>query len=148
MVYHALLPRSKTYIVLNEIEKGSSFLTTSLNSITLALIDSGYPLNYCIASCGIVLDKRDHQLYTEKDFKEKCTKNVHLFEPINLSLDNCDFIQAKFYISNKNTNLKTISLLAEGKFSLKNVLEAKDKCNDWNASFFEFVRKKTSQRFV
>ncbi|OTF82167.1 exosome complex component RRP41-like protein, partial [Euroglyphus maynei] len=116
MVYHALLPRSRTYIILNEIEKGSSFLSTALNAITLSLIDCGYPLNYCIGTCGLILDKRDNKMYREKEFKEKCEKNVRSYEPITFTFETCDFIKARFHISNRNTDSKTVSILAEGKF--------------------------------
>ncbi|XP_027195973.2 exosome complex component RRP46-like isoform X2 [Dermatophagoides pteronyssinus] len=148
MVYHALLPRSRTYIILNEIEKGSSFLSTSLNAITLSLIDCGYPLNYCIATCGLILDKRDGLIYREKEFKEKCEKNVRSFEPITFTLETCDFIKATFHISNKNNDSKTVSILAEGQFSLNDVLKAQQQSLEWNQSFFRSISEKISHRFV
>ncbi|KAF7493958.1 Exosome complex exonuclease RRP46 -like protein [Sarcoptes scabiei] len=149
LIYNALLPNSRTYLVLNEIEKGSSFLSTSLNAMMLALLDSGHPLNHCIACSGFVLDRRDQQLYSEIDFIQKCTKSIRLLEPCNLTLNNCESIKATFLISNKNTKTaETISILAEGKFSLQNVFDARKKSTKTSAKFLNFTREKIGQSFI
>lgn len=149
MVYQALLPRSRTYVVVNEIEKGSSFVTTSLNAVSLTLIDSGYALKYCVGSTGIILDKQDGQFYSEKEYKDKFTKLYRTHEPPCLTFDSPDnTVKATFHIVSKNTNLNTVSLVAEGRFSLQDVFKAKKKSDGLVVDFFEYTKSHVNNRFV
>ncbi|KAJ6224383.1 hypothetical protein RDWZM_002928 [Blomia tropicalis] len=148
VVFQALLPRSRTYMVLNEIEKGSSFITSSFNAASMALIDSGYSLNYCIGSCGIILDQ-DGTMYTEKEYKNKFNKLIRTYEPINVNFETPDTtIKATFCSVIRNTTLKPVSFVAEGKFSLNNVFEAQQKSVDPVISFFDYLKTFVHKRFV
>ena len=161
MVFHSLLPRSRTYMVLNEIEKGGSFVTTSLNAASMALIDSGYSLNYCIGACGIILDGRDGQMYTEKQYQEKFANLLRTYEPQqwqshysfnhSFALPNQgeSAIKATFCTVIKNTNTQNpVSLIAEGKFSLNQLLQAQRLSVEPVESFFDYLKNFTKNRFV
>lgn len=135
-------------MVLNEIEKGSSFVTTSLNAASVALIDSGYSLNYCIGACGIVLDK-DGTLSTEKEYKDKFSHLARTYEPPSISFETPDnTIKATFCTVIRNTDTQPVAFVAEGKFSLNNVLEAQKKSVGPVVSFFSYLRNFVKDRFV
>lgn len=135
-------------MVLFEIEKGSSFVTTSLNAASIALIDSGFPLNFCIGACGIILDK-EGKLSTELEYKEKFTKLLRTYEPLSYNFDNPDTqIQATFCTVLKNTNQQAISFVAEGKFSLQHVIQAQKKSIEPVTSFFDYLKNFVKERFV
>ena len=148
VVFHALLPRSRTYMVLNEIEKGSSFVSTSLNAASLALVDSGYSLNYCIGACGIILDN-DGTMYTEKQYKDKFSQLVRTYEPQSFNFETPDTtVKATFCTVIKNTNSEPVSFVGEGKFSLNDVLEAQKQSVEPVTSFFEYLKNFVKNRFV
>lgn len=136
-------------MVLNEVEKGSSFVTTALNAASIALIDSGFPLNFCIGACGIILDK-DGSMFTEKEYKDKFEKHVRTYEPLNINFETPDTpIQATFYTVLKNTKpIQSISFVAEGKFSLQHVIQAQKKSEEPVMSFFEYLKNFVKERFV
>ncbi len=135
-------------MVLFEVEKGSSFVTSSLNAASIALIDSGFPLNFCIGACGIILDK-DGTLFTELEYKEKFKKLLRTYEPQCYTFENPDTqVQATFCTVLKNTNQQAISFVAEGKFSLQHVIEAQKKSVEPVVSFFAYLKNFVKERFV
>lgn len=135
-------------MVLNEIEKGSSFVSTSLNAASMALVDSGFPLTYCIGACGVILDK-DGKMYTEKEYKDKFNKLIRTYEPPVINFETPDTpIKATFCTVIKNTTLQSVSFVAEGRFSLDHVLTAQKKSTEPVSSFFEYLRAFVRNRFV
>lgn len=157
-------PRSKTYAIVNELERGSCFVTSSLNAISSSLIDSGYPLNYCVGSVGIVLD-HGNRLTTESEYKEResrISQRYQNHEPFVSEFKSYDDsvektqsdLKAKFVFVHKNSSSPakkghgTVGVLAEGRFSLKQLLAAQAKSKQNVGSFFEHVKSEVSTKFM
>lgn len=115
----------------------------------MALIDSGYSLNYCVGSIGIILDAQDSKLYSEQEYREKLTKSSRTHEPPCFTFETPDnTIKATFCFVAKNTNLKSVSLVAEGRFSLKDVLAAQKKSESLVVDFFDYLKSHVNNQFV
>lgn len=158
MVDHGQLPRSRSLVVLNELEKGSAFLTTCLNATSLGLLDSGYPLSYFLGSTTIILDQGEDQsqnpklLYSENEYRNIKTPKYRTHEPAELSFGSphCPTMKARFHFLAKNIDqpgTAIAGLIAEGCFSLDTLCQAMEKSGEDIQQFFHYSKDKVRDRF-